>query len=101
MIRNVSSTDDDAKGSYNTTDFAGLDPQKYMFFREPNDLVNLDISNGQCYNWTIPQNVTFGIQKPIRPKSAGSVTKVSENCFGVFIGVSMAFAGVIVFSGGW
>lgn len=33
-----------------------------MFFLHPNDLTNLDIANGQCYNQSIPQNLTFGYQ---------------------------------------
>ena len=33
-----------------------------MFFKVPDDLTNLDISAGQCYNASIPQNVTFGYQ---------------------------------------
>lgn len=34
----------------------------YMFFLNPDDLTNLDIENGQCYNESIPQNLTFGYQ---------------------------------------
>ncbi len=34
----------------------------YMFFLVPDDLTNLDIVNGQCYNTTIKQNVTFSEQ---------------------------------------
>jgi len=33
-----------------------------MFFLHPDDLSNLDIANGQCYNQSIPQNLTFGYQ---------------------------------------
>jgi hypothetical protein len=33
-----------------------------MFFVVPDDLTNLDIANGECYNKTIKQNVTFGEQ---------------------------------------
>ncbi|KAA8566059.1 hypothetical protein EYC84_008663 [Monilinia fructicola] len=33
-----------------------------MFFLVPDDLTNLDIVNGQCYNSTIPQNLTFSEQ---------------------------------------
>jgi hypothetical protein len=47
---------------YNTEGFKGLNNKSYMFFREPNDLAGLDISNGQCLNTTIPQNVTFDRQ---------------------------------------
>ena len=34
----------------------------YIFFVNPDDLTNLDIENGQCYNESIPQNLTFGYQ---------------------------------------
>jgi hypothetical protein len=33
-----------------------------MFFIVPDDLKGLDIENGHCYNSSIPQNVTFGMQ---------------------------------------
>jgi hypothetical protein len=33
-----------------------------MFFLNADDLTGLDISNGQCYNRSIPQNLTFGYQ---------------------------------------
>ena len=35
---------------------------RYMFFLVPDDLTNLDIVNGQCYNSSIKQNVTFSEQ---------------------------------------
>ena len=34
----------------------------YMFFIVPDDLKGLDIENGNCYNSSIPQNVTFSEQ---------------------------------------
>ena len=34
----------------------------YMFFLHADDLTNLDIANGQCYNQSIAQNLTFGYQ---------------------------------------
>jgi len=34
----------------------------YMFFLHPDDLSHLDVANGQCYNTSIPQNLTFSTQ---------------------------------------
>jgi hypothetical protein len=34
----------------------------YMFFLNADDLTGLDIANGQCYNQSIAQNLTFGYQ---------------------------------------
>ncbi|KAF2743838.1 hypothetical protein M011DRAFT_409664 [Sporormia fimetaria CBS 119925] len=62
FLRNTSATDDSNKFPYNTKGFEGLDKQKYMFFRVPDDLRGLDITNGRCLNESIPQNVTFGMQ---------------------------------------
>lgn len=62
FLRNTSATEDSNKFPYDTSDFEGLDQEIYMFFRTPDDLMNLDISNGQCYNETVPQNVTFDMQ---------------------------------------
>lgn len=86
--------------------FDGLSQQMYMLFREPNDLANLDISNGQCRNWSIPQNVTcdfqggegrpFPMRKPKGCKSAGGVV-IPQNWVSVVIGSSLAVAGAIFF----
>lgn len=65
FLRNTSATDQDMWFPYNTEGFKGLKNTSYMFFREPNDLVGLDITNGQCLNSTIPQNVTFKRQAEI------------------------------------
>ncbi|KAF2759888.1 hypothetical protein EJ05DRAFT_474930 [Pseudovirgaria hyperparasitica] len=62
FLRNTSSTDDSDKFPYDTSGFEGLNQQMYMFFNVPDDLSNLDIENGQCYNASIAQNVTFGYQ---------------------------------------
>ena len=35
-----------------------------MFFNVPDDLTHLDIVNGQCYNQSIKQNVSFETQGP-------------------------------------
>jgi hypothetical protein len=61
LLRNTSATDDD-KFPYNTKGFKGLNQTKYMFFRTTDDLVNIDITSGNCWNSSVPQNVTFGYQ---------------------------------------
>ncbi|RDW72189.1 hypothetical protein BP5796_08223 [Coleophoma crateriformis] len=61
-LRNTSATDSGDKFPYNTKGFKGLNQSQYMFFLVPDDLKNLDVMNGQCYNSSIPQNVSFGYQ---------------------------------------
>lgn len=62
FLRNTTATDPTDHFPYNTDGFAGLNQQMYMFFLVPDDLTNLDIVNGQCWNSTVQQNVTFGYQ---------------------------------------
>lgn len=62
FLRNTTSTDPGDKFPYNTKGFKNLNQQSYMFFKVPDDLTGLDIVNGQCYNASIPQNLTFGYQ---------------------------------------
>ncbi|KAF5870228.1 uncharacterized protein Bfra_009611ia [Botrytis fragariae] len=62
FLRNTSATDSGDKFPYETSGFQNLNQSQYMFFLVPDDLTNLDIVNGQCYNSTIPQNVTFSLQ---------------------------------------
>ena len=85
LLRNTSATDPEDKFPYDTSGFKGLNESTYMFFKvsvgspppfssyplalastdiapQQDDLVNLDIANGQCRNTTIPQNVTFSTQ---------------------------------------
>jgi hypothetical protein len=62
FLRNTSSTDPSDKFPYNTEGFQNLNQRSYMFFNVPDDLVGLDIVNGQCYNASVPQNLTFGYQ---------------------------------------
>lgn len=59
---NSNTTDSDDPFPYNTKGFKGLDPSTYMFFNNADDLMGLDIVNGQCVNASIQQNVTFGEQ---------------------------------------
>ncbi|KAF1988805.1 hypothetical protein K402DRAFT_373130 [Aulographum hederae CBS 113979] len=65
FLRNTSATDPGDKFPYDTSGFEGLPQNKYMFFKVPDDLTRLDIVNGQCYNGSIPQNVTFGVQDEV------------------------------------
>ncbi|KAJ9667868.1 hypothetical protein H2201_002054 [Coniosporium apollinis] len=60
FLRNTSATDADNYFPYDTSGFENLNQQMYMFFNVPDDLRGLDIANGQCYNQSVPQNVTFG-----------------------------------------
>lgn len=62
LLRNTTSTDDKDKFPYDTSGFKGIPQEKYMFFNVPDDLKHIDIENGQCYNKTVKQNVTFGEQ---------------------------------------
>ncbi|KAG6008519.1 hypothetical protein E4U21_004359 [Claviceps maximensis] len=62
FLRNTSSTDSGDKFPYNTAGFKDIPKEKYMFFHVPDDLMQLDISNGHCLNSTVAQNVTFGEQ---------------------------------------
>ncbi|OJI87716.1 hypothetical protein ABZX51_009509 [Aspergillus tubingensis] len=62
FLRNTSATDSGDKFPYDTSGFEKLNQSNYMFFLHPDDLTNLDIANGQCYNTSIPQNLTFSYQ---------------------------------------
>ncbi|KAF2876605.1 hypothetical protein BDV95DRAFT_483738 [Massariosphaeria phaeospora] len=62
FLRNTSATDEGDLFPYNTEGFKGLNSERYMFFKVPDDLRGLDIENGQCLNKTITQNVTFARQ---------------------------------------
>jgi hypothetical protein len=62
FLRNTTATDDSDHFPYDTSGFKGLNQNQYMFFVVPDDIAGLDIVNGQCYNASIPQNVTFSTQ---------------------------------------
>ena len=62
FLRNTSSTDPTDKFPYDTSGFQGLNQNMYMFFNVPDDLKNLDVVGGQCYNVSIKQNLTFSEQ---------------------------------------
>ncbi|KAI9059381.1 hypothetical protein FKP32DRAFT_1606088 [Trametes sanguinea] len=55
-------TDRDGKIPYSTSDFKNLPNNTWFFYRTADDLFNLNITNGQRRNDSVPQNVTFGEQ---------------------------------------
>ncbi|CZR51992.1 uncharacterized protein PAC_01869 [Phialocephala subalpina] len=99
FLRNTSATDSGDKFPYDTSGFKNISQNQYMFFLVPDDLTNLDIVNGQCYNATIKQNVTFseqGLPFGLSKKSAAGRVSVGWNgvmtaglamVFGVLFGV--------------
>jgi hypothetical protein len=94
FLRNTSATDDD-KFPYDTSGFKGLNQSQYMFFIVPDDLSNLDVANGQCYNASIPQNVTFGTQDEllgIHGSVAAAVQRAS------WIGLASALGAAVFFA---
>jgi hypothetical protein len=87
FLRNTSATDDD-KFPYDTKGFKGLNQSQYMFFIQPDDLTNLNIAGGNCYNSSIKQNLTFGLQDEllgIHGSSASSLATSSSSALIAFI----------------
>ena len=79
-----------------------------MFFNVPDDLANLDIANGNCWNTTIKQNVTFsyqglpyGLSKDNSSSSSSSGARSNFNLEGSrssMVGsVLLALIGIFVF----
>lgn len=104
FLRNTSATDPGNRFPYDTSGFEGLNQQMYMFFRVPDDLAGLDISNGQCYNSSIPQNVTFGFQGlPFgigdASNGAGRGIGKPEYRLGMISGTVLALIGGVAFFG--
>lgn len=62
FLRNTTATDSADHLPYDTSGFKGIPQQNFMFFLVPDDLKNLDIAGGNCYNASVQQNVTFGEQ---------------------------------------
>lgn len=62
FLRNTTATDPEDKFPYDTSGFKGIPQKKYMFFVHSEDLTNLDIAAGECYNTSIAQNLTYGYQ---------------------------------------
>jgi hypothetical protein len=79
FLRNTSSTDPSDKFPYNTAGFQGLNQSQYMFFNVPDDLKNLDIAGGNCYNSSIKQNLTFSYQGLPFGLSSGNSSSISSS----------------------
>ncbi|KAJ8127124.1 hypothetical protein O1611_g6513 [Lasiodiplodia mahajangana] len=62
FLRNTTATDSTDLFPYDTSGFEGLDQKQYMFFVHADDLRDVDIEGGNCYNPAVVQNVTFGYQ---------------------------------------
>ncbi|KAI0432687.1 hypothetical protein F5Y09DRAFT_132320 [Xylaria sp. FL1042] len=62
FLRNTTATDSTDLFPYDTSGFEGIDQKQYMFFVHADDLRDVDIVGGNCYNPAVPQNVTFGYQ---------------------------------------
>jgi hypothetical protein len=76
FLRNTSATDSGDLFPYNTDGFKGLAQNTYMFFKVPDDLTNLDIAGGNCYNASVRQNVTFGLQDELLGIHGSSASKL-------------------------
>ena len=92
FIRNTSATDSEDKLPFDTSAFKNLPNSSYFFYRTAEgtstpslhlyarvrsrtfvDLMGLNITNGQCRNDSVPQNITFGEQGGIVGNNSGAV----------------------------
>lgn len=99
FLRNTSATDSGDKFPYDTSGFKNLNQSQYMFFVNADDLMNLDVANGQCYNTSVAQNVTFGYQGlPFSSTSAvnASATHKPSAAGRVLAGEGGLWRGVVV-----
>ena len=80
FLRNTTATDPGDQFPYDTSGFKGIDQTKYMFFVNANDLTNLDIASGECYNRSVAQNLTFAYQG--LPLGIGSLAPVNGSADG-------------------
>jgi hypothetical protein len=93
FLRNTTATDSGDQFPYDTSGFKDLNQNMYMFFLVPDDLTNLDIVNGQCYNASIKQNVTFseqGLPFGLSKSAAGRLVERGFNEVSV-VGLVMVF----------
>ncbi|KAI9712398.1 MAG: hypothetical protein M1820_001611 [Bogoriella megaspora] len=91
-LRNTSATDGNDLFPYDTSGFKNINNDSYMFFLHPNDLMNLDIENGQCRNATIPQNLTYDTQdEAAKDKLTGAASKTASGvgAFGLAVFVAI------------
>ncbi len=103
FLRNTTATDPGDRFPYDTSGFKGLNQSQYMFFLNADDLTNLDISNGHCYNSSIKQNVTFSYQGlPLGlSKTSGALRALSlgANQWAMAGSTLLAVASMFVFGG--
>ena len=79
-----------------------------MFFNVPDDLTALDIVNGECYNKSVMQNLTFSYQGlPFGLSSTNNSNSSSNSTAGLAVPagrgtvlLSVGMAGLAVFLGG-
>jgi Uncharacterized conserved protein (DUF2183) len=108
FLRNTSSTDPTDNFPYDTSGFKNLSQSMYMFFNVPDDLTGLDIVNGECYNKSIMQNLTFSYQGlPFGLSSTNNSNSSSNSTAGLAVQagrgtvwLSVGMAGLAVFLGG-
>ena len=96
FLRNTTATDPGDQFPYDTSGFQGLNQQMYMFFLVPDDLTNLDIVNGQCYNATIKQNVTFSEQGLPAALTKSAARRVQLGWSGVTMAVLMVLSAALL-----
>ena len=87
LMRNTSATDE-MKLPYDTGEFERLPKNKYMFFRTPDDLVGLDLGNGDCRNSSVPDMTNFGWHLGLTGFDQGSgAGRVQVVLWGVVVGM--------------
>ena len=92
FLRNTSATDSGDEFPYDTSGFQGLNQSQYMFFLVPDDIAQLDIVNQQCFNASIPQNVTFseqGLPFGLSKKSAVARVEMRWNTISLTVFIMM------------
>ena len=78
FIRNTSATDSSDKLPYDTSPFKNVTNGTYFFYNTADDLFNLNVTNGECVNASVPQNVQFGEQGgPLGGSSAAAKLSLS------------------------
>ncbi|KAI9718140.1 MAG: hypothetical protein M1828_006838 [Chrysothrix sp. TS-e1954] len=98
FLRNTTATDSTDEFPYDTSGFKGIKQQQFMFFVVPDDLKNLDIANGNCWNSSVPQNLTFGYQNlPLglgsgAQSSAGNKKSAAPASIGVSSSIKALYA---------
>lgn len=73
FIRNTSATDPSDKLPYDTSPFVNVTNGTYFFYNSAEDLFNLNVTDGQCVNTSVPQDVQFGEQGGILGSSNAAV----------------------------